>query len=63
MKKFKVSHIVTCKVHVWRTIEAHSYDDALRKVAAIECVTDTSNGADCEVISDEAVNKITVSEL
>ena len=63
MKKFKVNHIVTCRVNVWRTIEAHSFDDALRKVATIECITDTSNGADLEVVSDDAVNKITISEV
>ena len=61
MKKFKVNHIVTCRVNVWRTIEAHSFDDALRKVATIECITDTSNGADLEVVSDDSGNKITIS--
>lgn len=63
MKKFRISHIVLCKVHVWRTIVADSYEDALRKAAAIECITDTSNGADYEVVDDEAVKQITIKEI
>ena len=63
MKKFRISHIVLCKVHVWRTIAADSYEDALRKAAAIECITDTSNGADYEVVDDEAVKQIIIKEI
>jgi hypothetical protein len=63
MKKFRVSHIVLCKVHVWRTIAADSYEDALCQAAAIECITDTSNGADFEIVDDEAVKQITIKEI
>ena len=63
MKKYMVKHLVLCEVNVWRTIEAHSFDDALAQVAAIECLTDTSNGADHEVVNDLDVKQVSIREL
>ena len=63
MKKYMVKHLVLCEVNVWRTIEAENYADALAKVAAIECITDTSNGADHEVVNDLEVKQLSIKEM
>ena len=63
MKKYMVKHTVVCEVNVWRVIEAENYADALAKVAAIECITDTSNGADHEVINDLEVKQVSIKEI
>ena len=63
MKKYTVKHTVICEVNVWRVIEAENYADALAKVAAIECLTDTSNGADHEVINDLEVKQVSIKEI
>jgi hypothetical protein len=62
MAIFKVKHLVLCEVRVWRTIEADNFDAALLKVAAIEYVTDTSTGADHEVINDIKIESVTITE-
>lgn len=63
MKQYMVNHTVICEVRTWRAIEAENYADALAKVAAIECLTDTSTGADHEVINDLEVKQVSIREL
>ncbi len=63
MKTYMVKHTVTCEVNVWRTIEAENYADALAKVAALECLTDTSTGADHEIVNDLEVKHVSIREL
>ena len=63
MKKYMVKHTVVCEVNVWWVIEAENYADALAKVAAIECITDTSNGADHEVVNDLEAKQVSIKEI
>ena len=63
MKKYMVKHLVLCEVSVWRTIEAENEADALAQAAAIECVTDTSSGAGCEIVNDVEVKQVSVKEM
>ncbi len=63
MKTYMVKHTVTCEVNVWRTIAAENYADAIAQVAAIECPTDTSTGADHEVINDLEVKQVSIKEI
>jgi hypothetical protein len=63
MKKYMVKHLVLCEVNVWRTIEAENYADALAQVAAIEYLTDTSSGADHEVVNDIEVKQVLIKEM
>ena len=63
MKKYMVKHTVVCEVNVWRVIEAENYADALAKVAAIECIPDTSTGADHEVVNDLDVKQVSIKEI
>lgn len=57
MKKYKVEQVVQCDVRVWYTVEALSHDQALRKIAEIDCPTSGSvmDGTDYEIISDNAI--------
>jgi hypothetical protein len=63
MKKYMVKHLVVCEVNVWRTIAAENYADALAQVAAIEYLTDTSTGADHEVVNDIEVKQVSIREM
>ena len=63
MKKYMVKHLVLCEVNVWRTIEAENYAAALAQVVAIEYLTDTSTGADHEVINDIEVKQVLIKEM
>ncbi len=61
MKKFEICHVVICRVHAWRTIEANNYEDALTHAAAIQHITDS--GSNYEIVDDEAVKQITIREI
>lgn len=61
MKTFEVSHVVLCKVHAWRTIEADSYEDALTRVAAIRHITDS--GSNYEIVDDVSIKQIAIREM
>ncbi len=63
MKTYMVKHLVVCEVNVWRTIAAENYADALAQVAAIEYLTDTSTGADHEVVNDIEVKQVSIREM
>jgi hypothetical protein len=62
-KKYRVRHVVLCEVAAWRTIYADNMDEAMRKVAAIETITATLEGADYEIISDLETKSIIVEEV
>ncbi len=59
--KYKVEHLVLCKVATWRVIEADSIEEAMGKMAAIETVT-ASTECDYEIISDVEVLAVNIEK-
>jgi hypothetical protein len=63
MKRYKVTHIVLCEVATYRTILAENFDEAMKKVAAIETLTSTGDGGDYEIMSDLETKQMRITEV
>jgi len=63
MKKYKVVHIVFCEVATYRTIVAENFDEAMKKVAAIETLTSTGDGGDYEILADIETKQVRITEV
>lgn len=62
MKKFKVKHLLLCEVSTWRIVQAETFEDAMEQVKAIDTLTDTSTGADYEIVHDVEIKAMSIKE-
>jgi hypothetical protein len=58
MKRFKVSQVVLCEVHVWGYVEAEHMGDAMIQASKIG----TGDGHDYEIVSDVDTLSVEIKE-
>ena len=57
--KYKVEHLVMCKVATYRVVEADSMEEAMGKVAGIQTVT-ASEESNYEIVEDIEVLAVNI---
>jgi hypothetical protein len=60
--KFKVEHLVLCKVATYRVVEANSMEEAMGKTAGIHTVT-ASGESNYEIVSDVEVLAVNIEKV